>query len=309
MTITPQDIQSKQFHVRMRGFDMDEVDKFLENIAEEFLIVTLENKQLLEKVETMEKELANFRNKEQAFQSAILSAQRISDEMQAKSRREAEEVVASAKQNAEEMEERVRREVDELVEKSRQEAEELKAEAETEAQRVLDNSKKEHLELTANINRLIDIKDRIMADLRQLLNSYLDRIEESVPTGLNALEPLPMEEEPFSTAATVADLPQPEQEDLAELDSLNEHDLEDLYEKIDLSDQDETVSASQQEEQSATLDLNDIEPFEADDGEDLAPSIPIDDLDDVDEEMLFSLEDPLDDLEPSISISEEDKAD
>ncbi|MFN2368859.1 MAG: DivIVA domain-containing protein, partial [Desulfurivibrionaceae bacterium] len=87
MTITPQDIQAKQFHTRMRGFDMDEVDKFLETVAEEFLVVTLENKQLLEKVETMNKELANFRNKEQAFQSAILSAQRISDEMQAKSRR------------------------------------------------------------------------------------------------------------------------------------------------------------------------------------------------------------------------------
>ena len=35
MTITPQDIQSKQFHVRMRGFDVDEVDKFLEKVAEE----------------------------------------------------------------------------------------------------------------------------------------------------------------------------------------------------------------------------------------------------------------------------------
>ena len=50
MTITAQDIQSKQFHVRMRGFDVDEVDKFLEKIAEEFLIITLENKQILEKI-------------------------------------------------------------------------------------------------------------------------------------------------------------------------------------------------------------------------------------------------------------------
>ena len=176
MTITPQDIQSKQFHVRMRGFDMDEVDKFLEKVAEELLIVSLENKQLLEKIETMEKELANYKNKEQTFQSAILSAQRISDEMQARSRQEADELVMNAKKTAEELEAGIRQEVDELVEKSQQEAEELRVSAETEARQILADSQKEHRELTSNINHLIEIKGRIMTDMRQLLNNYLDHI-------------------------------------------------------------------------------------------------------------------------------------
>ena len=103
MAITPQDIQSKQFHVRMRGFDVDEVDKFLEKVAEELLIITLENKQILEKIESMEKELANFRNKEQAFQTAILSAQKISDELQTKSRQKANERIDEAKAEADEL--------------------------------------------------------------------------------------------------------------------------------------------------------------------------------------------------------------
>ncbi len=297
MTITPQDIQAKQFHTRMRGFDMDEVDKFLETVAEEFLVVTLENKQLLEKVETMNKELANFRNKEQAFQSAILSAQRISDEMQAKSRREAEEIVVNARESADEMEQRVRREVDELLENSRREAEELTANAEIEAGRVLDNSKKEHRELTANINRLIKIKDRILTDLRQLLNNYLEHIDQAVPTGLNALEPLPVENEEAA--------PSFEEEPGANHAGLGEDDLEDLYEKIDLADHHQNP----EDDEPATLDLNDIDDLEGDTDEDLAPFISMEDLNDEDEEMLFSLEDPLDDLEPSISISDEDKND
>ncbi|MFO7605331.1 MAG: DivIVA domain-containing protein [Desulfurivibrionaceae bacterium] len=297
MTITPQDIQAKQFHTRMRGFDVDEVDKFLETVAEEFLVVTLENKQLLEKVETMNKELANFRNKEQAFQSAILSAQRISDEMQAKSRREAEEIVVNARETADEMEQSVRREVDELLENSRREAEELTANAEIEAGRVLDNSKKEHRELTANINRLIKIKDRILTDLRQLLNNYLEHIDEAVPTGLNALEPLPVASEEAS--------PSLEEEPGADYAGLGEDDLEDLYEKIDLADHHENP----EDDEPATLDLNDIDDLESDEDEDLAPFISMEDLNEEDEEMLFSLEDPLDDLEPSISISDEDKTD
>lgn len=304
MTITPQDIQAKQFHTRMRGFDMDEVDNFLETVAEEFLVLSMENKQLQEKIAGMEKELANYRNKEQAFQSAILSAQRISDEMQAKSKREAEEIVATATKTAEETEERVRREVDELVETSRQEAELLRSNAESEARQVLEDSKREHRELTANINRLIEIKDRIMSDLRQLLTNYLDRIDESVPTGLNALEPLPIDDEEGS-AGPAPEATAPEAEPLAG-DDLNEDDLEDLYEKIDLSDRIETGAPA--DEHPATLDLSDIEPLDSEDGEDLAPSIPVNETGQG-EELLFSLDDPLDDLEPSISINQEDKGD
>ncbi|MCK4837612.1 MAG: DivIVA domain-containing protein [Desulfobulbaceae bacterium] len=299
MTITPQDIQSKQFHVRMRGFDMDEVDKFLEKVAEELLVVSLENKQILEKIETMEKELANYRNKEQAFQSAILSAQRISDEMQSQSRQESDELVMNAKKEAEELESGIRQEVDELLEKSRQEAADLRVNAETEAQQILEDSQKEHHELTNNINHLIEIKGRVMTDMRQLLNNYLDHIDEAIPSALNALEPLPQieefnpatqEEEPITLVAS---------EDIAD------HDLEDLYEKIELPEQTDQVSLDDPD-QPVTLDLTDIEPLEIDDDGNLAPSIPITDLEG-EEEMLFSFEDPLDELEPSVSISEDDK--
>lgn len=303
MTITPQDIQSKQFHVRMRGFDMDEVDKFLEKIAEELLIVSLENKQLLEKVETMEKELANYKNKEQTFQSAILSAQRISDEMQAKSRQEAEEIKTTARESADELESRTRQEVDELVEKSQQEAEELRINAENEARQILEDSKKENKELINNINSLIEIKDRVMTDMRQLLNNYLDHIDEAVPTGLNALEPLPQVEE--APSATSHDTTSQEESTVPALaENIEESDLEDLYEKIELPDQIDDTSLDDQD-QPATLDITDIEPLELDE-DDLTPSIPIADFDD-NEELLFSLEDPLDELEPSVSIKEDDK--
>ena len=300
MTITPQDIQAKQFHVRMRGFDMDEVDKFLEKVAEELLIVSLENKQLLEKIETMEKELANYKNKEQAFQSAILSAQRISDEMQARSRQEAEELVTNAKNAAAELEADIRQEVDELVDKSQQEAADLRVNAETQARQILEDSQKEHLELTSNINHLIEIKGRVMTDMRQLLNNYLDHIDEAVPTALNAMDPLPqIEEFPPTTQKEEPII-------LAASADIGDHDLENLYEKIELPEQTDELSLDDPD-QPVTLDLTDIEPLDLDDDENLAPSIPITDLQGGEEEMLFSFEDPLDELEPSVSISEDDK--
>lgn len=292
MTITPQDIQAKQFHVRMRGFDMDEVDKFLEKIAEDLLIVSLENKQLLEKVESMEKELANYKNKEQAFQSAILSAQRISDEMQHKSRQEAEEMVATARENAAELASSSRLEVDELIEKSQQEAADLKANAEMEASRILADSQKEHEDLTNHINRLIEIKGRVMADMRQLLNNYLDHIDEAVPTGLNVLEPLPQPEQARQPADDIVPSQEAQPGFASQSAPFDEDIDDDLYEKLDLPEQIDPDYLDDLDE-AATLDITDIEPMDSTDNDNI----------------LFSLEDPLDELEPSVSISEDDKTD
>jgi cell division initiation protein len=305
MTITPQDIQSKQFHVRMRGFDMDEVDKFLEQVAEEFLILSLENKQLLEKVETMEKELANYRNKEQTFQSAILSAHRISDEMQSRSRQEAEEMVMAARKSAEELEAESRQVAAELVERSRQEADETRVGAKAEAQQILSSSMQEQRNLTSNINHLIKIKGRIMADLRQMLNHYLEHIEEAVPAGLDGLEPLPQAEEIAPAPDFAGASGQEETSFSATSEEIDDSDMEDLFEKIDLSDHPGEVT-SDNLEQLATLDITDIEPLDLADEDNPAPSSPAPDLTS-EEKMLFSLEDPLDELEPSVSINEDDK--
>ncbi|MEN8231921.1 MAG: DivIVA domain-containing protein [Thermodesulfobacteriota bacterium] len=50
MKITPQDIIEKEFRIKFRGFDMAEVDTFLEEMAENFLKLTEENIRLNEKV-------------------------------------------------------------------------------------------------------------------------------------------------------------------------------------------------------------------------------------------------------------------
>ena len=48
MRITPLDIQQKQFATRLRGFDMEEVDSFLELIREEMEELLRENANLRE---------------------------------------------------------------------------------------------------------------------------------------------------------------------------------------------------------------------------------------------------------------------
>ncbi len=57
MKITPQDIIDREFRVKFRGFDMAEVDAFLEEVAENLFRLTEENTQLHEKVAALQEEL------------------------------------------------------------------------------------------------------------------------------------------------------------------------------------------------------------------------------------------------------------
>jgi DivIVA domain-containing protein len=55
MNITPQDILEQEFHVRFRGFDMAEVDAFLEKVAEGFSKILEENRLLSEQAAELQK--------------------------------------------------------------------------------------------------------------------------------------------------------------------------------------------------------------------------------------------------------------
>jgi cell division initiation protein len=48
MKITPLDIQQQQFRVKFRGFDMVEVDNFLDQVANEFEELLRENNRVKE---------------------------------------------------------------------------------------------------------------------------------------------------------------------------------------------------------------------------------------------------------------------
>ena len=61
MEITPQDIIDKEFRVKFRGFDMAEVDTFLEEVAENFFKLSEENTLLHEKIASLRRDLGAAR--------------------------------------------------------------------------------------------------------------------------------------------------------------------------------------------------------------------------------------------------------
>ena len=283
MILTAQDIQSQQFHVRFRGFDVEEVDDFLEKIATAFQSVSEENQKLKGRLETMEKDLATYQNQQKSFQSAIIAAQNVADGMKEKSREEAEAIVAAAQEEA-----HLRRE----------------------------EADHEIAELKSKIDDLKSLREQARNDLRQQLKSYLHMLDTEPADSVRAAEhftsPSRQQEAPRRSiygatprSRTTAAPETGRQQQDNRLASSEEADLADLYVKIDIPDSGLDSMPAGADDDFAPQDIALPSALSArhgmlvmDEDEDTDPILP-----DLDGDMAFSLEDPLENHEPAVSFA------
>jgi cell division initiation protein len=90
MRITPLDIQQKQFGTKFRGFDMEEVDSFLEIIREEMEELLRDNANLREEARRFEKQLKEYKNIETTLRDTLVKTQQMVEEYQSTAKRDAE---------------------------------------------------------------------------------------------------------------------------------------------------------------------------------------------------------------------------
>jgi cell division initiation protein len=89
MRISPLDIRQQTFTVRMfRGFDPQEVEAFLEDIAEDYESVIKENTLLKEQLEALEERTRGISERERILQETLVTTQRLTEEMKEAARRE-----------------------------------------------------------------------------------------------------------------------------------------------------------------------------------------------------------------------------
>jgi cell division initiation protein len=103
MKIAPIDIRQQRFAVKFRGFDPQEVDSFLEMVADELEELARENDQLKEKVRKFQREIEDLRLGESDVKKTLLAAQTLKEEMSSNARKEAELIVRDAQSKASEL--------------------------------------------------------------------------------------------------------------------------------------------------------------------------------------------------------------
>lgn len=96
MKLTPLDIQQQQFTMRFRGFDVREVDLFLEQMANTFEQIQRDNETLKEDILRLRRESHGLRKREETFKRAMLHSQKVLENMRENAEKQAELIVAEA---------------------------------------------------------------------------------------------------------------------------------------------------------------------------------------------------------------------
>lgn len=100
--LTPLDVRNKRsdFKKILRGYDPQEVDVFLEMVAERLEALVRENIQFRDRSELLQQQVSSSTGRERAVQEALVTAQELRADIRAQAQREAELIIQEAQAEA-----------------------------------------------------------------------------------------------------------------------------------------------------------------------------------------------------------------
>ncbi len=149
--LTPVDIHNQEFSRSFRGYNMEEIDDFLDQVVNDYEKLYRENNNLKREIELNEKEITQYHQLEKNLQDTLLVAQRTADEVTNTANNRADEIRATAKQAA-----------DNII-----------REAEMEAKRRLEDAAQKVREAISEYERIVSDKRQFIAKMRNTLNTEL----------------------------------------------------------------------------------------------------------------------------------------
>lgn len=112
--LTPRDIDTKVFKQVLRGYSVDEVEAFLQEISESYEKIYRENLAAKERIEMLSDAVKQYKAMEDTLQNALAVARRNGEDIKKKAQEEAGAILADAKKQAEFMVNQAAEEADSL---------------------------------------------------------------------------------------------------------------------------------------------------------------------------------------------------
>jgi cell division initiation protein len=144
MEISPLEITQREFARKFRGLDPEEVQTFLEQIAEEMTRLVQETTEQAAQIQRLEAQVRVNQEREDSLRNTLVTAQKITEDMKANAKREADLIVKEGELNAE---------------------------------RLLEQAHRKLAQIQAEVAELIRQRDLFAAKLRALLKTHLELLE------------------------------------------------------------------------------------------------------------------------------------
>lgn len=133
MALTPMDIHNKEFSVKMRGYDQDQVNDYLDQIIKDYELLLKQKKETEKKLEFAEEKLASYDQMQDSLNKSIIVAQDAADRLKVNSEKEADMISKEAENKASKVRQDAENHADQLLKEAVGKA--RKIEEETEALR------------------------------------------------------------------------------------------------------------------------------------------------------------------------------
>lgn len=95
--LTPEDIDKQQFSKQFKGYAVEEVDDFLEELTNDYEVLMLANKKQEDKIKELEAKIDGLSTNTNVLQETLLIAKQTADEMRRRAEEEANMIVGEAK--------------------------------------------------------------------------------------------------------------------------------------------------------------------------------------------------------------------
>ena len=100
--ITPLDIENKKFSKQMmNGYNVDEVDEFLDEVMEDYEANYKELATLRNKIDELNSSMEHYKNIETTLQNTLVVAQSTADEVKNVAKQQADQILSDAQREAE----------------------------------------------------------------------------------------------------------------------------------------------------------------------------------------------------------------
>jgi cell division initiation protein len=180
MDLTAREVHEKQFHDAWRGYNQEEVDDFLDEVAEVLDDLRRENESLRSRVSDLEHVVTQSRDTEAMLKKTLVSAQEAAENALKNAKARAEKLITEAdervKRANEEARERVKsanEEARERIHAAEEEARERVQAAEEEAKQKSADAERRHAEKTKALHTSIEELSLYEKDLKQRLRVFL----------------------------------------------------------------------------------------------------------------------------------------
>jgi cell division initiation protein len=182
LAISPMDIHHKEFStVRMGGYNKEEVDSFLDMVADELDRLLHRNQEQAELMESMRQKAAQFDNMQTTLQNALINAQKSADS---------------------------------IVQDARSQAEAQIKEASQQRDKIMEEASTERVRISQSFTGIREQVLRYIATIRELLDKNQDLVKE-YESRLSASE---LKEQPMPSVAAVPPEPSPSQPSAAPME-------------------------------------------------------------------------------------------